>query len=421
MDDNYTTEESPKPKLLEPEKEKRPAMQANLEKPEAKVKQKSSYKKLISNLQTTYPDLSQEDALKGILALRVQNNGTLTGMTMLEIMERVVEFAKSDKEKQSEGSQSRLSSKVKLLDSEKENSKPDIGNKSVTTNGENSFGPSSHRSEEVVEQRYGSKTPKSQAKRKKQFVESDDEEEEKIPVSNSHSKWSREKPDSEDEDDVRSKYVSNFSKSQSKRNFKKVDSDEEEGMDQKFSYKNSIKLANRNSSKTQSDDENDQQYITKTQKFQTNGNEKAHVTKSKAKWNENGDNSEHEEELEPVYISHTPKSQSKKHMKKIESFEEDEVEQDNSYKTPKSQAKLYYKTHSDDENDEKNITRTPKSQSKRIIMKKAESEEDEYDGDKNKSKSKTPKSHLKKNKLHIEKDIGRQESDEVIFYLNPKI
>merc|ERR1711915_1052447 len=147
--------------------------------------------------------------------------------------------------------------------------------------------------------------------------------------------------------------------------------------------------------------------------FQTNGKEKAHVSKSKSKWNKNGDNSEHEEELEPEYVSHTPKSQSKKHMKKIESYDEDEVEQDNSYKTPKSQAKMYsYKTHSDEENNEKNITRTPKSQSKRIIMKKAESEEDEYDGDKNKSKSKTPKSQLKKNKLNIEKDIGRQESDE---------
>ena len=67
--------------------------------PEARVKEKSSYKKLISNMQATYPDLSQEEALKGILALRVQNNGTLTGMTMLEIMERVIQFVKDSNHK----------------------------------------------------------------------------------------------------------------------------------------------------------------------------------------------------------------------------------------------------------------------------------------------------------------------------------
>ena len=72
------------------------------EKPEAKVKEKSSYKKLITNLQTTYPDLSHDDALKGILALRVQNNGTLTGMTMLEIMERVIKFVRPVKGKAKE-------------------------------------------------------------------------------------------------------------------------------------------------------------------------------------------------------------------------------------------------------------------------------------------------------------------------------
>ena len=80
---------------IEPEKEKKTKMSTIEEKsPEKKVKEKSSYKKLISNLQTTYPDLSQEEALKGILALRVENNGTLTGMTMLEIMERVIQLAR---------------------------------------------------------------------------------------------------------------------------------------------------------------------------------------------------------------------------------------------------------------------------------------------------------------------------------------
>ena len=42
---------------------------------------------------------SQEEALKGILALRVENSGTLTGMTMLEIMEGVIRFVTSSKEK----------------------------------------------------------------------------------------------------------------------------------------------------------------------------------------------------------------------------------------------------------------------------------------------------------------------------------
>ena len=41
----------------------------------------------------------QEDALKGILALRAENSGTLTGMTMLEIMEGVIRLVKNSKEK----------------------------------------------------------------------------------------------------------------------------------------------------------------------------------------------------------------------------------------------------------------------------------------------------------------------------------
>jgi len=91
-----------KEKSVEPEKEKPRKMTFIKEKPEAKVKEKSSYKKLITNLQTTYPDLSHDDALKGILALRVQNNGTLTGMTMLEIMERVIKFVRPVKGKAKE-------------------------------------------------------------------------------------------------------------------------------------------------------------------------------------------------------------------------------------------------------------------------------------------------------------------------------
>ena len=116
---------SAKKHLVEPEKEKKTiAMSSVMEKPEAKVKEKSSYKKLIANLQTTYPDLSQEDALKGILALRVQNNGTLTGMTMLEIMERVIQFARPAKEKIKEEIQSIYAEKTSTTDSEKENSYP---------------------------------------------------------------------------------------------------------------------------------------------------------------------------------------------------------------------------------------------------------------------------------------------------------
>jgi len=66
---------------------------------EKRVKEKSSYKRLITNLQETYPDLTQEEALKGILALRVENSGTLTGMTMLEIMEGVIRLVTTCKEK----------------------------------------------------------------------------------------------------------------------------------------------------------------------------------------------------------------------------------------------------------------------------------------------------------------------------------
>ena len=64
---------------------------------EKRVKEKSSYKRLITSLQETYPDINQEEALKGILALRVENNGTLTGMTMLEIMEGVIGCIKNIK------------------------------------------------------------------------------------------------------------------------------------------------------------------------------------------------------------------------------------------------------------------------------------------------------------------------------------
>ena len=70
---------------------------------ERRVKQKSSYKKLISNLQSTYRGLTQEQALRGILALRVENNGTLSGMTMLEITEGVVRFVKENYETEDRG------------------------------------------------------------------------------------------------------------------------------------------------------------------------------------------------------------------------------------------------------------------------------------------------------------------------------
>lgn len=74
---------------------KSPSKQLGPEDPaERRVKEKSSYKKLISNLQSTYRGLTQEQALRAILALRVENNGTLSGMTMLEITEGVIRFVK---------------------------------------------------------------------------------------------------------------------------------------------------------------------------------------------------------------------------------------------------------------------------------------------------------------------------------------
>jgi len=168
-------------KNIEAEKEKKAKMPTKEEKsPEKKVKEKSSYKKLISNLQTTYPDLSQEEALKGILALRVENNGTLTGMTMLEIMERVIQLARPYKSKPQESK--------KGSDEENDIGKSKTKNKSeedYTTNGHNatsSKGDISKTQNKETEEKYGSTNEREETQNKKvskdeEDAVTDDEEE----------------------------------------------------------------------------------------------------------------------------------------------------------------------------------------------------------------------------------------------------
>lgn len=173
-------------KKIEPEKEKKATMPSIQEKqPEAKVKEKSSYKKLISNLQTTYPDLSQEEALKGILALRVQNNGTLTGMTMLEIMERVIQFARPEKQEEEREPQEVKKDKVEEIlenksESKKETSKQKNTEVKSSTNGDDTS-PSKNSQVDIERldiKKQTPKTPKTMktyGKKGKKNLESEDE------------------------------------------------------------------------------------------------------------------------------------------------------------------------------------------------------------------------------------------------------
>ena len=64
---------------------------------EKRVKEKSSYKKLIAQIQTSYPQISQDQALRGILVLRAKNGGTLSGMTMIDIMEGAISIIGPEK------------------------------------------------------------------------------------------------------------------------------------------------------------------------------------------------------------------------------------------------------------------------------------------------------------------------------------
>ena len=59
---------------------------------ERRVTEKNSYRKLIAQMQTTYPHLTRDKAFKGILALRARNSGSLSGMTMLDIIEGVMKI-----------------------------------------------------------------------------------------------------------------------------------------------------------------------------------------------------------------------------------------------------------------------------------------------------------------------------------------
>ena len=62
------------------------------------VKEKKAYKKLIAKIQSVHPDMSHEEAMSGIVALRAANNGTLTGMSMQEIITRVRENVRGKEE-----------------------------------------------------------------------------------------------------------------------------------------------------------------------------------------------------------------------------------------------------------------------------------------------------------------------------------
>lgn len=62
----------------------------------AEVKEKKAYKKLISKIQAVHPDMSHEEAMRGIVALRASNNGTLTGMSMQEIITKVRENVRGE-------------------------------------------------------------------------------------------------------------------------------------------------------------------------------------------------------------------------------------------------------------------------------------------------------------------------------------
>merc|ERR1711892_747620 len=64
----------------------------------AEVKEKKAYKKLIAKIQAVHPDMSHEEAMRGIVDLRTANNGTLTGMSMTEIITRVRDNVRGNSE-----------------------------------------------------------------------------------------------------------------------------------------------------------------------------------------------------------------------------------------------------------------------------------------------------------------------------------
>ena len=53
------------------------------------LKQKKAYRKLVSRIQRDHPELSFDETIEGIIAVRKDNNGTLTGMSMQEIVAKV--------------------------------------------------------------------------------------------------------------------------------------------------------------------------------------------------------------------------------------------------------------------------------------------------------------------------------------------
>ena len=64
---------------------------ANVSPTPEQLKQKRAYRKLVARIQGVHPDLSTDEALQGILAVRDSNAGTLTGMSMQDIISRVRE------------------------------------------------------------------------------------------------------------------------------------------------------------------------------------------------------------------------------------------------------------------------------------------------------------------------------------------
>lgn len=55
------------------------------------LKQKRAYRKLVARIQGVHPELTSDEAIQGIIAVRDSHNGTLTGMSMQEIIARVRE------------------------------------------------------------------------------------------------------------------------------------------------------------------------------------------------------------------------------------------------------------------------------------------------------------------------------------------
>lgn len=55
------------------------------------LKQKKAYRKLVARIQEVHPDLGVDETLQGILAVRKANRGTMTGMSMQDIISKVRE------------------------------------------------------------------------------------------------------------------------------------------------------------------------------------------------------------------------------------------------------------------------------------------------------------------------------------------